>query len=183
MKPRIKIISVVGMLVCLCFSCQASPASQVNPTQQITPTQVKITFQIVEAGALLGDKPKEPVFAAISTSKEWDALDQSLPSTLILNGKEAMKSYPALYLLAYTGVKGSSGYKLEITNIELDKGQYIVKVTESAPTQGTVVEPAMTLPYVLVAIPLDELPHNQKITFVFTNPQGAVLNQQEVQTP
>ena len=179
----VRCIAALVIAAIFCVSCIENPSTQVNPTQQITPGQESLPFHVVEQAAPLGDNPKEAVYKVITTTSDWDVLNTRVPTSAMETGKAALASDKALYLLAFAGIKGTSGYSVNITTIRQAGSQYTVVVSETKPAEGAIIEPAMTLPYILVGVPLTELPHGENAIFVFTNPQGTILGQGEVQIP
>jgi hypothetical protein len=174
-----------AMLVLISLLCLACGRLQAKPG--VTPSQAGLAYRVIEQAAPLGDHPKDPLYSVITDSAQWDTLAASVPTQALEAGKKAQASaLPArqeLYLLAFAGVRGTSKYKLSIITIKLEGERCTVVVVETQPAPGEVVEPATTLPYVLAAIPYEALPRGDRLTFVFANPQGTVLSQQEVQIP
>jgi hypothetical protein len=138
---------------------------------------------VLEQVAPLGDHPKEPFFTVVSSLAEWETLAIKAPAQALETGKKAFQTGQELYLLGFAGVRGTSGFMLSIDSIRLEGKQCTVVVTETKPAQNEIVEPAMTLPYVLVAVSYGELPYGEDLTFVFVNSEGTILNQQTVHRP
>ncbi len=179
------LLALVGILCSACSGIPSQPGVELTRTPGPTLTLTELAFRVIAQAAPLGDHPKEPAYAAIKESTEWDTLASKIPAQALESAKTAMQtaSSQQLYLLAFSGVRGTSGYTLSIQSIHLNGDQCTVVVAEMKPAENTIVEPAMTLPYVLVALPFKELPGGKEVAFRFTSPQGGVPSQQEVQIP
>lgn len=173
----------LAIVMIICPACLETGPTPLTPTRQITPVQKSISFQVVQQAAPLGDHPKEAYYSVITSASDLEALITRLPGSAIEEIKAAQASDHALYLLAFAGVRGSSGYGLNITSIDQQGNQFTVVVAETKPAPESIVEPAMTLPYVIAAVPASELPQGERLFFIFTNPQGTTLGQGEAQIP
>jgi hypothetical protein len=166
------------ILAILCGSCVP-----IASTPEITTSSTNIAFQVLEQAAPLGDQPAAAAYTVITNSKDLDTIRTRIPTQAAATLQSDVNTATSLYLLAFAGVRGTSGYTLNITAIQQKGNQYTVVVSETIPDQETIVEPATTLPYIIVTIPLSELPQGEKITFIFTDPEGAFLEQADTQIP
>jgi hypothetical protein len=150
---------------------------------EVTPAPEELAFRVIEQAAPLGDHPKDPFYLVVTANSAWETLTSDVPSQALEALKKAAQSEQELYLLAFAGVRGTSGYALSIAAIRLEGTRCTVVIAETKPTQDDIVEPAMTLPYVVAALPYGELPRGEHLTFLFANPQGTVLSRQDIQIP
>lgn len=147
------------------------------------PTLVTIPFWTIAHEAPLGDHPTEPHYAVVSQPGEWSELDGHLPPAAIEAGRKAGPAQDHLIVAAFAGVKGTSGYSLTLDSLVVDENRVIVTVSQQAPEPAAVREPAMTLPYHLVAVPMDALGPARSLAFEFRDQTGLVLSHKEVVLP
>jgi hypothetical protein len=108
---------------------------------------------VILQAAPLGDTPAQPVYTIVTDPKEWDSLSGQIPEAALQAGREAS----APVIVAFAGVKGSSGYLVNVRDAVLQADRLIVTVEVTAPGAADIVEPATTLPFVVAALPSDVL--------------------------
>jgi hypothetical protein len=139
-----------------------------------------IPFSTIAQDAPLGDEPADPAYTVVAAPEGWSDLQNQLPSEAMEAGRDADPSQ--LILIAFTGAKASSGYSSTIETIRRQADQLIVTVSEQAPGENDIVEPAMTLPFHVVAVPNDEVPEG--VTAVhFQSESGQPLSQHPYPQP
>jgi hypothetical protein len=151
-----------------------------QPGQSSTAT---ISFIIIAQEAPLGDYPAEPFYTVIGRSGKWDELREVLPDRAIEAGIQASSSKDDLIVVAFAGVKGSSGYNVTVESIVQAGDQLVIVVSQTVPGSDDIVEPATTLPYHLVAVPMKSLDLARVRTFIFHDVQGTILNQGDISFP
>ena len=107
-------------------------------------------------GAPLGDHPREAFYGVITSAQGWDALRARMPDSLVAAGEKDARAGKMIYLAAFGGVKGSSGYSLDVQKLTCGGGACTLFLSEKKPGAETVVEPAMTLPYLLIGVPASQ---------------------------
>jgi hypothetical protein len=133
--------------------------------------------------APLGDHPTDPLYTVVVHPDEWSELQGQLPEAAIRAGLQAGPEQDNLIVVAFAGVKGTSGYSLTVESVVRDQDLAIVTVSQQSPEPGNVVEPAMTLPYHLVAAPREALVSVQGVTVEFRDPEGIILERKELLLP
>lgn len=173
-------LTVVSWLLLLttCQACQGPRSALPPPSFSKTSSQV-IPFQTIAQGAPLGDHPAQPFFGVYSQVVGWESLVGRLPGPALEAARQA--SQPGeLILIAFAGVKGSSGYQIAIQSIWQEGDQIVIQVVQTKPGVGQVVEPARTLPFFLAKMSMADLPKEPALVFVFRDDRGAILAQQTV---
>ncbi len=107
-----------------------------------------LPFQLIHEAAPLGDQPEQPLYIAD-------------PQNLIL--------------VVYAGRQPSSGYSIAVEGIYPQEDVTLVRVEEILPGPEQITEPAVTLPYQIVAVSKKEFPEDADITFVFQDTQNKEL--------
>lgn len=149
-----------------------------------SPTQAgSIPFRVIAQAAPLGDQPKEPRYAVTATAQDWEALQPYIPEPAFTAGKAPDPSTGELVVVLFLGVRGTSGYSIEINNIQILKDQCTILFKEVKPTADTITEPARTLPFLLIALPLNVFASQTRVTFVFQEMSEGNLYQQEIHLP
>lgn len=165
-----KFIYVIGLMVGLILAgCDAmlvdEPGSETH----------SLFFQVVGEAAPLGDQPEQSFYTVVSGPEEWEALAGSLPEAAIIAGSQAAADESNLILVIYGGPQPSSGHSIRVTGIYPQDGVYLVRVEEIQPGPEKITEPAMTLPYQIVALLRKEFAEGTNITFVFQDTQNKEL--------
>jgi len=183
--PTLRVTTVLFLVAILCFGCSGE-LRQVTSTRErptVASSAADVPFRVVDQAAPLGDHPKEPVYAVITRPEDWEAIKERIPNQVFDQGKMKADYEKEVYLLVYAGVKGSSGYAINVAKLSVEKEQYIVIIAEESPAPNAVVEPAMTLPYILLAVSRDARASGQRLTFTFKDRAGKTLSQQDIQLP
>lgn len=154
-----------------------------TPIETGQPTFPTIPFWTIAQEAPLGDHPTEPYYGVVTRPGEWSELHGQLPPAAIKAGRKAGPMQDHLIIAAYAGAKGSSGYSLSVDSLVVDGDRVIVTVSQQAPEPDAVREPAMTLPYHLVAVPTEALGPVRSLAFEFRDQAGLVLSRKEVVLP
>jgi len=134
-----------------------------------------LPFQVIHEAAPLGDQPEQPLYTVVSGREEWEALSSSLPAEAIAAGVQAAADMENLILVVYAGQQPSSGYSIAVEGIYPQEEVYLVRIKETRPGSETITEPAITLPYQIVAISRIEFPETSSLTFVFQDTQNKEL--------
>ena len=154
---------------------------QVTPSLHSTP--ISLSFSTISQGAPLGDHPGEPLYAVVVNASEWDELTGRLPPQAVSAGKQAGNTSDDIIIVVFAGVKGSSGYGINIKSINFEGGEFKILIDESEPGLDEITEPATTLPYHLVSLAREDLPRQGMFLFLFIDEEGGLLNQMEVRLP
>lgn len=170
-------LMIVGSSI-LCTACDGAKSPVTPP-----PSAEEISFKVFDQAAPLGDFPSEPVYSVITRAQDWNTLEERIPVQALDQCKKFTKFDGELYLLAFAGVKGSSGYAINVVEVLVVQDQYTVIIAEETPGPNTVVEPAMTLPYILIGIPRNILPVDKTLVFTFKDNNENTLFKQDVQLP
>lgn len=145
------------------------PEETLGETSEVTPA---IAFTTIAQDAPLGDEPADPAYLVIVTAEGWSRIEERLPADAVEAGRNADQSQ--VFFTAFAGAKASSGYHITITSIQPEADQLLVIVKEDRPGEDEIVEPAMTLPFHVVAVPGSEFPEG--ITAVlFQDERGQTL--------
>lgn len=131
-----------------------------------------ISFETIAQDAPLGDEPVDPAYAVIVTAEGWDRVLERLPADAVEAGRNADQSQ--VFFAAFAGAKASSGYHVTITSIQPEADQLHVTVKEERPGEDDIVEPAMTLPFHVVAVPDAEIPEGVT-SVLFQDESGQTL--------
>ena len=134
-----------------------------------------LPIRLVDEAAPLGDQPEQPLFTVVGSPEEWDALEGSLPAQAIAAGMRASADLENLVLVVFAGQKPSSGFRIAVEGIYPQDDVYLVRVEETLPGPEQITEPAVTLPYQVIAISRNEFPEAADITFVFQDTQNKEL--------
>ncbi|MCS7059924.1 MAG: protease complex subunit PrcB family protein [Anaerolineae bacterium] len=163
-------------------ACAFRPPLPVPPTQTTeagvaSMRSVVIPVSVLLQAAPLGDTPSEPIYTLITDLKAWDELAGRIPQSAWDVGRQAAAAGQVV-ILAFAGEKGSSGYRVDIPQVQLQAEQLTVTVSVVAPDAQQIVEPASTLPFVLATIPRETL--GAVRTCLFEDEQGRALQRLEV---
>lgn len=134
-----------------------------------------LPFQVIHTAAPLGDQPEQPLYTLVSGPEEWEALSSRLPAEAIVAARQAAADPQNLVLVVYAGQQPSSGYSISVEGIYSQEEVYLVRVEEILPGPEQITEPAVTLPYQIVAISKKEFPKDVDLTFVFQDTQNKEL--------
>lgn len=155
------VLIVLGLTACAPFA----PIDSITPTPQVTvsaaPTATPssapdVPITLLLQAAPLGDEPARPVYAIVTDPKSWDSLNGQIPAAALQAGREASVA-GNLVIVAFAGVKGSSGYQVSVREAVLQADRLIVTVEVTTPGVDDITEPATTLPFALATIPADTL--------------------------
>ncbi len=183
---RISVLLVCSAFFAACTSVAQTPLyPQTTPPPAFpqdtpSPAGVNVQFRTVAQDAVLGDKPGSPVYAIVANADQWNTLQSLLPAQAITAGRQFKPPADSIYLVAFAGAKASSGYRISIQKISQDGARLTILVSESAPRPEDIVEPARTLPYHVVAVSRSSLQPAARVLAEFRNPEGTVLNQQDI---
>jgi len=157
-----------------------SPLAPKTMTEQSSVTTVPFTTIIQKA--LLGDHPTEPVYTIVALPEKWNELRERLPNAAIEVGMQASQSSDDLVIVAFAGMKGSSGYRVTVESVTLEEenDQVVISISQTTPNPDDIVEPATTLPYHLVALSRKYLQPARAMTFTFRDVKGNVLSQEDI---
>jgi hypothetical protein len=153
-----------------------------TPTPTGAPSAVEgLPLTTLGQGAPLGDQPVRPLYAAITRPESWSEIAGRLPAQAAqLPGVEdELQQAQSLLIVAFAGVKGSSGYDIHIESIVQEGDRLRVTVSHTEPVPNENVEPARTLPYHIVALPREVLEEDVS-TVLFQDTQGNLLQQEHV---
>jgi hypothetical protein len=140
------------------------------------PATGPLPFVTIAHGAPLGDTPVEPLYTAVPASQACRRLRGRLPDQALEAGTRLGVSGDNPLIVAFAGVKPSSGHAVTIERIVRKGDRLFVRVSHAAPGLNAIVEPAATLPYHLVRLPGEALPAAPALAFVFHDQRGNVLN-------
>lgn len=175
-------IVIVGLMGCRAPGTPAAepvdpPPADIAPTPDDT-----LPFETIAQEAPLGDHPPTPVYAVMikpDASTDWRA---NVPAEAVRAGREAARERDRVAILVFAGAKATSGYQITVDAIRRQGNQLIVTVSEQRPDEDAKVEPAMTLPYHVVAVPRDALP-DPVTRVVFRNAEGTPLARRAYPSP
>lgn len=170
---------LLSLTTCQAYQGTETPPSR--PTSSVT-FRKAIPFQSIAQQAPLGDRPTEPFFGLFWQPGDWESLASKLPQPALEAARQA-GAPGELILIAFAGVKGSSGYQIAIQSIWQEGNQIIIQVVQTKPNVGQAVEPARTLPFFLAKLTRADLPRETTLEFVFKDDKGEVLKQQTVALP
>lgn len=138
-----------------------------------------VPFTTVVQGAPLGDQPAGPLYTVATEAGQWQELRDRIPSEAADAGADSIRSDQIL-ILAFGGVKGSSGYQIDIEQVVREGDQLVITVSEMSPDPDQVVEPATTLPFHLAAISPADVDTSRISTVVFQDTEHTILNQESL---
>jgi hypothetical protein len=118
----------------------------------------------------------------MTKSDALSAPASTFPPDALQAGREATRNASSIALIAFAGVKATSGYRVTIDTLGIENNRLIVIVREQHPDEDATVEPAMTLPYHVIAVPRDALPDGVT-QIAFQDTTGTILTQQPYPTP
>jgi hypothetical protein len=128
----------------------------------------------------LGSRPARAVYAVVTSTDMWDSLRGRVPERAIQAGAQSGQLERYVFILAFAGMRGTSGCSLTIQSIT-QRGDFVeVRVKEDKPDPSQIVEPATTLPYQLVRVERASLGSRASLTFTFWDAQGNVLHREVV---
>jgi hypothetical protein len=172
-------------IIIMMAACQAVETTQVtasaSPTAQ--PQTDAVPLRVVAQASPLGDQPKEALFTVVVEAQEWEKLRDALPQQAYLPEQATGHPDGEVVLVLFIGVRPTSGYAVTIDEIRLAGQTCTVQFQEVKPAQGTITEPARTLPFLLAAIPIGSFPRNSRVTFIFTEIPTGEKHQQDIQIP
>ena len=176
-------IVIVGLIGCRAPGTPAAEPVNPPPADDIAPTLDNvIPFETLAQEAPLGDHPPTPVYAVMikpDTPADWQA---NVPAEAVRAGQKGARDPETVTILAFAGAKATSGYQITVDAIRRQGNQLIITVSEQQPDEDATVEPAMTLPYHVVAVPRDALP-DPVTRVVFQNAGGTPLAQRPYPSP
>lgn len=175
---RVCVVFAVLVLIVSCLSAQ-----NLTDVPSISPQGEEIHFEIIQQEAPLGDHPSEPAYWVITSPDHWDALEGAIPEEALAAGSKFEGWGSSLVLVVYAGVKGSSGYSIQIRSIQAEENHWTVTVSETKPDADQIVEPAKTVPYAVVGVSTDDLPAGDQILIEFINSERKVLATSEISIP
>lgn len=173
------------------ISCTPAPSAEGFPTGSLPthpietqpPIPPSIPFWTIAQEAPLGDHPAEPFFTVVAHPDEWSELQGRLPPAAIKAGIQAGPAQDSLVVVGFSGAKGASGHSLTVESVVQDGDRVIVTVSQQAPDPDAIREPAMTLPYHLVAVPREDLIPALGLTIEFRGEDGVLLEQKDFVLP
>lgn len=116
----------------------------------------ELSFTSIAQDAPLGDEPAEAAYVAIDDAEGWERAAERLPADAVEAGRSAMDN--RVVFVAFAGAKGSSGYQIAIQSMVVQDDELLVTVAEESPGEEEVVEPAMTVPFHVVAVAAEAIP-------------------------
>lgn len=128
--------------------------------------------------APLGDTPAQPVYALAAREDDWRRLEGRIPEAALQAGRQAGTAGQVV-VVAFGGVKGSSGYRVDVREAVLQAGALTITVTVTGPGADDIVEPASTLPFALAALPGHALAAARAYTIV--DERGHALARDQIQ--
>jgi hypothetical protein len=139
-----------------------------------------VQFHTLAQGAPLGDIPVAMHFDVITDPAGWERVRESIPEDAFEAGLAASQQDPDLVgVVAFAGVKGTSGHVISITRMTRAGSIVQVGVAMSSPDSAQIVEQAKTLPYHLVGVGRSELGVTDGVAggmeFVFRDDRGEVF--------
>ena len=151
---------------------------QIEPSTEIEePSTLDISITDIAHEAPLGDHPSEPLYTVVTFPKEWNKLRGRIPDRAIEAGIRTGELNDNLILIAFAGVKPSSGYSITFKRV-VQEGDYLfIHIFHTKPSLNKIVEPASTLPYHLVRLPKEKLYPARILTFEFYDEKENTLSQ------
>lgn len=128
--------------------------------------------------APLGDAPAQPIYALVAEDSDWDRLAGRIPEAALKSGRQA-DAATQVVVVAFGGVKGSSGYQVAVRQAILQADALTITVAMSGPSADAIVEPASTLPFALAALPRDALAAAR--SYMIVDERGNTLARDRIQ--
>ena len=151
---------------------------QVEPSTGIKePCALIIPLTSIAHEAPLGDHPSEPLYTVVTFPEEWNKLRGRMPDQAIEAGIRTGELNDNPILIAFAGIKPSSGYSITFKSVVQEGNQLFIHIFHTKPSLNKIVEPATTLPYHLVTLPKEKLYPAPILTFVFYDEKENALNQ------
>ncbi len=171
MMAGIVVFAALGLTGC------GTPTPRPTPSSERAPTGTDgLPFRTVAQAAPLGTRPSDPAYSVMVKPDVQARLEVTFPTDALEAGETAVRDDGTLALLAFGGVKATSGYQVAVEEIRRAGERLVVTVIEHGPEADDKVEPAMTLPYHVVAVTREEIP-DAVTRVVFEDESGRVLNQ------
>jgi hypothetical protein len=155
------------------LTASAAPPAALPPT----PASPTLPVTLLLQAAPLGDTPAQPVYTIVTDPKEWDNLNGQIPEAALQAGRKA----DVPIIVAFAGVKGSSGYQVDVPRAQLEADRLIITVEVAAPGADDITEPATTLPFAIATIPSDTLSAARAYTII--DDRGVELSRGQFTTP
>ncbi len=170
-------LAAAGLAACAArMSAVSAPAPTPPPAAAATSHIIPVSVTMLLQAAPLGDAPAQPLYTLVADNTDWDRLDGRIPEAALQAGRQAGATGDVV-IVAFAGVKGSSGYQVRVGEAALQAGELIVTVAVTAPAADDIVEPASTLPFALAAIPRDALAAVDSYTIVDERGHTLIHNQ------
>ena len=185
--PAVTLILCIWTLTLISYAFAQTKEDSTTLLQLETPTRLKnpspltIPLTSIAHEAPLGDHPSEPLFTVVAFPEEWNKLRGRVPDQAIEAGIRYGKLNDKLILVAFAGIKPSSGHSITLNSVVQEGDQLFVHIFHTKPGLNKIVEPATTLPYHLVTLPKEKLYPTHILTFVFCDEKGHVLNQCDIE--
>jgi hypothetical protein len=181
-RARVALLAPTVSAVCGVLLA-ASETRVLTPQERSRPRlSVSVSFTTVDRAAPLGDEPAQPVYRLVPCPGEWAGLQALLPERAFAAGVRARSPSEAL-IVAFAGVRPSSGHHIVVDRIEAGEGEIVISVSRVSPASGDIVEPATTLPYHVVAFPRSGLPSTCSTKVTFRSTDGEILHRQDLAFP
>lgn len=158
------------------FALGACGASEEMPLEQISQGE-SVEFTTIRQDTPLGDGPEDPAYLALTGSNQLDAAQGQIPKAALEQAQDRVAGENELILVVYAGRKSSSGYSIQIDQVAWQGDRMTVVVSEEAPDEEDVVEPALTMPYHLVKVDGKEMDFSGTWQVRFENQQGEILKE------
>lgn len=161
------LLTVTGLTGC---------APRMAPGEAASAIAIPVTPLI--QGAPLGDAPAQPIYALVAKDSDWDRLAGRIPEAALKSGRQA-DAATQVVVVAFGGVKGSSGYQVAVRRAILQADALTITVAMSGPSADAIVEPANTLPFALATLPRAALAAARSYTIV--DERGNALARDRIQ--
>lgn len=161
----VTLLAVSGLVAC---------AARTTTDKAFAAMPVPVT--LLTQAAPLGDAPAQPIYALVLSDSDWEPLDGQIPEAALQGGRQADHAAQVI-VVAFAGVKGSSGYQVSVREAALQASELIITVAITAPGADDIVEPASTLPFALAAIPRDALAAARSYAIVDEGGHTLIRNQ------
>lgn len=162
------------------FALGACGVSEEMPLEQISQGE-SADFTTISQDAPLGDGPEDPAYLALTGSNQLDAAQDQIPEAALEQAQDQVAGEDELILVVYAGRKNSSGYSIQIDRVAWQGDRMTVVVSEEAPEEEDVVEPALTVPYHLVKVDGKEMDFSGTWQVRFENQQGEILKETTIE--
>jgi hypothetical protein len=181
-KPSILrwILLIIPILV-LSVSCE--PAVTGRDTPPPSTPEGEISFETILIDAPLGDDPVDSAYLVITEPSQLEQLQGVIPDSALTAGKSFAGWDSNLILIVFSGVKGSSGYGIQIDSITAADNRWTVFVTETRPSAEQIVEPARTMPFALIQVSKGYLLGGDQLVVEFIDQERKVLSTSEISIP